>query len=153
MKFRPGFTGSLWSIWSTAYTGGLWAEDGTALRPDTLKLVKELYPPLVRYPGGNFASGYHWEDGIGPRPERPRRYDAAWQSWESNQVGTDEFLSFCQQVGAEPFLVVNDGSGTPEEAARWVAYCNQPAEGEQGLRRAANGHPEPWGREDVGGGE
>ena len=123
---------------------GIWTLDGTQLRADTLALIEALGPPLVRYPGGNFASGYHWEDGIGPHDKRPRRYDEAWQAEESNQVGTDEFMAFCTQVGAEPFLVVNDGSGTPEEAARWVAYCNQPADTEQGRRRAASGHPDPY---------
>jgi alpha-N-arabinofuranosidase len=91
--------------------GGLWTDDGRSLRRDTLALVRALRPPLIRYPGGNFASGYHWEDGIGPREARPRRYDDAWHAWESNQVGTDEFLALCAQVAADPFLVVNDGSG------------------------------------------
>lgn len=125
--------------------GGLWTEDGAHLRPDTLALVKALRPPLMRYPGGNFASGYHWEDGIGPRESRPPRFDQAWNAPESNQVGTDEYMALCREVGADPFLVVNDGSGTPEEAARWVAYCNDPADTEQGRRRSANGHPEPYG--------
>jgi alpha-N-arabinofuranosidase len=125
--------------------GGLWTDDGSRLRDDTLALVQDLKPPLIRYPGGNFASGYHWEDGIGPKTARPRRHDAAWNAWESNQVGTDEFLALCAQIGADPFLVVNDGSGTAEEATRWVAYCNEPPSGEQGRRRAANGHPEPYG--------
>ena len=125
--------------------GGIWTEDGSALRPDTLRLIQGLKPSVIRYPGGNFASGYHWEDGIGPKGQRPVRFDQAWQSEESNQVGTDEFMALCREVGAEPFLVVNDGSGTPEEAARWVAYCNEDASGEQGARRAANGHSEPYG--------
>lgn len=123
---------------------GIWTADGRALREDSLTLIQALQPPLIRYPGGNFASGYHWEDGIGPREARPQRYDDAWKASESNQVGTDEFLAFCRQVGADPFLVVNDGNGDPEEAARWVAYCNEPPDGEQGRRRAANGHPEPY---------
>lgn len=123
---------------------GIWTRDGRSLRSDTLDLIKQLAPPLIRYPGGNFASGYHWEDGIGPRDHRPPRHDAAWQSEESNQVGTDEFLAFCEETGTVPLLVVNDGSGTPEEAARWVAYCNSPVTTEQGARRAQNGHPSPY---------
>ncbi len=123
---------------------GIWTPDGSALRTDTLEWIKALKPPLIRYPGGNFASGYHWEDGIGPKAQRPERFDEAWQSRDSNQVGTDEFLAFCQEIGTDPFLVVNSGNGTPEEAARWVAYCNEPPDGEQGRRRAANGHPEPY---------
>ncbi len=124
--------------------GGIWNEAGTELRWDTVGLIKDIKPPIIRYPGGNFASDYHWEDGIGPRHQRPERFNNGWNARESNQVGTDEFIAFCREVGAEPFLVVNDGSGTPEEAARWVAYCNEPATGEQGKRRAANGHPEPY---------
>jgi len=123
---------------------GVWTADGSRLREDTLDLIRQLNPPLIRYPGGNFASGYHWEDGIGPKDQRPLRHDAAWQSEESNQVGTDEFLSFCELIKTEPCLVVNDGSGTPEEAARWVAYCNSPVDTEQGARRAKNGHPQPY---------
>ena len=124
---------------------GIWTEDGTRLREDTLALIRALQPPIIRYPGGNFASGYHWEDGIGPRHLRPRRYDKAWNSWESNAVGTDEFMAFCAAVGADPFLVVNDGSGTPEEAARWVAYCNDPPSTGMGRVRASYGHADPYG--------
>jgi alpha-N-arabinofuranosidase len=141
---------------------GIWTADGSELRQDTLELVKALKPPVIRYPGGNFASGYHWEDGIGPKADRPTRVDQAWQSEESNLVGTDEFMELCEVVHAEPFLVVNDATGTPEEAARWVAYCNDPADSEQGQRRAENGHPAPyqvkywgvgnevWGRWQIG---
>jgi alpha-N-arabinofuranosidase len=124
---------------------GIWTADGSCWRDDTLALVKALRPPVIRYPGGNFASGYHWEDGVGPREMRPTRFDRAWNAPESNRVGTDEFLALCREVGAAPFLVVNDGSGTPEEAARWVAYCNEPASGTEGRRRAANGHAAPYG--------
>jgi alpha-L-arabinofuranosidase len=123
---------------------GIWTKDGSSIRSDTLDLIKQLNPSMIRYPGGNFASGYHWEDGIGPKENRPHRHDAAWQAEESNQVGTDEFLSFCENIGTEPCIVVNDGSGTPEEAARWVAYCNSSLDSLPGKRRAANGHPEPY---------
>ena len=123
---------------------GIWTKDGSELRQDTLDLIKQLNPPIIRYPGGNFASGYHWEDGIGPKNKRPHRHDAAWQAEESNLVGTDEFLAFSELIGTVPLMVVNDGSGTPEEAARWVAYCNSSETSEQGKRRAANGHPQPY---------
>jgi alpha-N-arabinofuranosidase len=125
--------------------GGIWTADGRQMREDTLALIRPLRPPVVRYPGGNFASGYHWEDGIGPRESRPTRFDEAWKVNEPNWVGTDEFLAFCAAVGAAPYLCANDASGTPEEAARWVAYCNDPPTTEQGCRRAANGHPQPYG--------
>jgi alpha-N-arabinofuranosidase len=123
---------------------GIWTKDGSSLRQDTVKLLNGLKIPMIRYPGGNFASGYHWEDGIGPKEKRPVRHDAAWQAEEINQVGTDEFLTFCEEMDIEPYLAVNDGSGTAEEAARWVAYCNSPQDTEQGQRRAANGHPQPY---------
>jgi alpha-N-arabinofuranosidase len=123
---------------------GIWTKDGSALRQDTVALLKKLQIPMIRYPGGNFASGYHWEDGIGPKEKRPARHDAAWQAEDSNLIGTDEFLAFCEEMDIEPYLVVNDGSGTPEEAARWVAYCNSAADSEQGERRTANGHEEAY---------
>ncbi len=123
---------------------GIWNPDGTALREDTYQLIHALKPPVIRYPGGNFASGYHWEDGIGPRDQRPKRFDQAWNAWESNQVGTDEFMAFVRRLGTEAYITVNDGSGTPDEAARWVAYCNEPASSAQGKRRAKNGTLEPY---------
>ena len=129
---------------------GIWTGDGSNLRQDTLDLIKQLNPPIIRYPGGNFASGYHWEDGIGPKSRRPHRHDVAWQADESNLVGTDEFLAFCEMIGTEPLLVVNDGSGTPEEAARWVAYCNEPETGLQGQKRAVNGRSKPYAVKYLG---
>jgi alpha-N-arabinofuranosidase len=124
--------------------GGIFSEDGSRMNTDVVELVQSMKPTLIRYPGGNFASDYHWEEGIGPKDQRPVHYDRAWHREDSNWVGTDEFMAFCEKVGAEPFLVINDGSGTPEEAARWVAYCNEPADTEMGAKRAANGHPGPY---------
>ncbi len=125
--------------------GGVFSKDGASVNEDVLTLVKALKPPNIRYPGGNFASDYHWEEGIGPKDQRPVHTDRAWHVQDPNQVGTDEFLQYCEAVGAAPFLVINDGSGTPEEAARWVAYCNDPATTPMGKKRAENGHPEPYG--------
>src|SRR5262245_34658988 len=90
--------------------GGIYERDGGALREDVLELVRELGVTIVRYPGGNFVSGYDWEDGIGPRSERPRRRELAWRSIETNQVGTDEFLTWARQAGADPMLAVNMGT-------------------------------------------
>jgi alpha-L-arabinofuranosidase len=143
-KINPWIYGQFIEHLERCIYGGIWDENGDQLRPDTLELIKAIQPPIMRYPGGNFASGYHWEDGIGSKDSRPKRFDNAWKSWDSNRVGTDEYMAFCMEVGCEPFLVVNDGSGTPEEAARWVAYCNEDASGPQGSIRAANGHPEPY---------
>ena len=125
--------------------GGVFTPEGAALDPDVLDLVKAIRPGNIRYPGGNFASDYHWEEGIGPRESRPVHVDRAWHVEDPNWVGTDAFLAFCQAVGADPYLVINDGSGTPEEAARWVSYCNGPVDSSEGARRARNGHPAPYG--------
>ena len=113
--------------------------------PDVIRLLKESRLPLLRWPGGNFVSGYHWEDGVGPIDQRPTRPNMAWGHPEPNLFGTDEFLAFCREVGCEPLICVNAGSGTPEEAARWLEYCNGSADTPEGARRAANGHPDPYG--------
>jgi len=109
--------------------GGIFDEgsplsDGEGYRIDVLKACQRLAPPILRWPGGNFVSGYHWMDGIGPRDERPRRLDLAWFAEESNRFGTDEFIGFCRRLRTEPYICVNAGSGTVEEAAAWVEYCN-----------------------------
>lgn len=112
---------------------------------DIIKFLQDADLPLLRWPGGNFVSGYHWEEGIGPRSQRPTTANPAWGGLEYNLFGTDEFLAFCDAVGTEPLLCVNAGTGTPEEAARWVEYCNgDPDETEMGTLRSENGHPEPY---------
>ncbi|MEJ5252962.1 MAG: hypothetical protein HPY54_15335 [Chthonomonadetes bacterium] len=113
--------------------------------PDAVKACKQAKLPLLRFPGGNFVSGYHWEDGVGPVDERPLRPNPAWHDVvEYNHVGTDEYMALCRAIGCEPLICVNAGNGTPEEAARWVEYCNGSTSTPQGRRRAANGHPEPY---------
>lgn len=114
-------------------------------RTDVLEAAQALHPTILRWPGGNYASAYHWQDGIGLRDRRPVRLDPAWGALEPNDVGTDEFLHLCHKLGAEPYLTINLGSGTAEEAAAWVEYCNGPADSPYGALRAANGHPEPYG--------
>jgi len=118
------------------------AVDG--LCPGVIEMFRELKPGHIRYPGGNFASGYHWRDGIGPREKRPTRLNPAWVGLEPNEVGTDEFLRFCELTGMKAMLCVNFGSGTPEEAAEWVEYCNGSTDTPMGRLRAQNGHPEPY---------
>ncbi|MBV9819317.1 MAG: hypothetical protein JOZ07_13365 [Solirubrobacterales bacterium] len=114
-------------------------------RTDVIEAVKALRPPILRWPGGNFVSGYHWTDGIGPRDQRPRRLELAWHSEESNRFGTDDFLRFCEVVGAEPYLCVNMGSGSMDEAQAWVEYCNGDGCTEWAQRRRDNGHEGPYG--------
>ena len=79
---------------------------------------------MIRYPGGNFVSGYNWLDGVGPAQERPKVLDKAWNSLNANQFGTNEFLSWCKAVGTQPLMAVNLGTGSAEEAAALVEYCN-----------------------------
>lgn len=113
--------------------------------PDVVELLRESDLPLLRWPGGNFVSGYDWRDGIGPIDERPERPNPAWHGLEPNLFGTQEFVQFCEHVGCEPTICVNAGDGTPEEAAAWVEYCNgDPEATEFGALRAEHGHPEPF---------
>ncbi|QLH78450.1 alpha-N-arabinofuranosidase [Halosimplex rubrum] len=113
--------------------------------PEVIEFLRERELPLLRWPGGNFVSGYHWRDGVGPVDERPTKPNPAWGGLEYNLFGTDEFMRFCENVGCEPMICVNAGDGTPEEAAKWVEYCNgDPDETEMGALRAENGHPEPY---------
>ena len=112
--------------------------------PDVVRWLKEARLPLLRWPGGNFVSAYHWNDGVGPIERRPTLPNYPWGGVELNTFGTDEFIAFCRAVGCEPMICVNGGTGTPEEAAQWIEYCNGPATSPQGSRRAANGHHEPY---------
>jgi alpha-N-arabinofuranosidase len=120
------------------------ADTEAGWRRDVNELIRAIKPPIIRYPGGNFASAYHWRDGIGERDRRPVRLDRVWQVYEPNDVGTDEFMALCGLLRTEPYLCVNMGDGTPEEAAAWVEYCNGPADSRYGALRAANGHAEPY---------
>lgn len=119
--------------------------DQNGLRRDVLNALRELNFRSMRYPGGNFLSGYNWQDGIGPKASRPRRRDLAWQSTETNQFGTDEFIQFCREINTEPMLGVNMGTGTIQDAANLVEYCNAPKGSQYADMRAANGNPEPYG--------
>ncbi len=119
------------------------AEDG--FRHDAIEAVRGLAPTQLRYPGGNFDSGYHWRDGVGPREARPVRFNRAWRVIETNAVGTHEFVDYCRRVGAVPAFCLNLGNGTPEEAADWVEYCNSRQDSTLTRLRATNGVPEPFG--------
>ncbi|KAJ3560185.1 hypothetical protein NP233_g11003 [Leucocoprinus birnbaumii] len=116
----------------------------TGYRLDVLDALKELRVPLVRYPGGNFVSTYRWQDGIGPKELRPRRPELAWLTEESNQFGTDEFIEWCRTVGTEPFICLNMGTGTLEDALAWVEYCNSSSNTYYANLRRKNGHEEPY---------
>jgi alpha-N-arabinofuranosidase len=100
--------------------------DENGFRKDLIGLIKELNVPVIRWPGGNFVSGYDWEDGIGPKDQRPAKLDIAWNRIETNQLGTDEYVKFCKLIGAENFVCINAGTGTLDDARHWVEYCNYP---------------------------
>ena len=118
-------------------------EDG--LREDVLTALGRLDMTVMRYPGGNFVSSYHWLDGVGPPERRPTLRDPNWQSIEPNRFGTDEFVRVCRKMGWEPQLTVNLGTGSPEEAANWVEYCNLPAGTKYADMRRENGSDDPFG--------
>lgn len=117
--------------------------DVHGFRTDVLAALHDLQFRAIRYPGGNFLSGYRWEDGVGPRDQRPRRRELAWQSLESNQFGTNEFIAFCRAIHAEPMLGVNMGTGTIQDAANLVEYCNAPVGTLYADLRSAHSSSEP----------
>ena len=119
--------------------------DKQGFRQDVADLVKELGVTIVRYPGGNFLSGYNWEDGVGPRDKRPRRLDLAWFSTETNAFGTNEFVDWSRKVGVEPMLGVNLGTRGPDEARRLLEYCNHPGGTELSELRRSHGYDKPHG--------
>jgi len=119
--------------------------DEQGFRQDVLRLVKDLGVPVVRYPGGNFVSGYDWRDGIGPLALRPRRAELAWSAVEPNLVGIDEFADWCAKAGTKPMLAVNLGTFGPEEARQEVEYCNHPKGTRWSDLRRTNGHEAPHG--------
>ena len=107
--------------------------DAAGFRGDVLELVRELAPTIMRYPGGNFVSGYNWEDGVGPVEQRPRRLDLAWMSTETNQFGTNEFIDWCRAAGIEPMLAVNLGT-RGGDAARVAGGILQPSRRHRAVR-------------------
>ena len=112
------------AIYGGIYEPGSKLADADGFRKDVLDEVRTLGVPIVRYPGGNFVSGYDWRDGVGPKADRPRVLERAWNSTETNQFGTNEFMGWCRAVGTEPLFGLNLGTGTPETAAALVEYCN-----------------------------
>jgi alpha-N-arabinofuranosidase len=121
-------------------------------RPDLLRAVRELHPPIIRWPGGSFIDFYQWKDGIGPQEKRGSYPRAIWDDQDVNAMGTDEFLRLCRTLGTEPLIVVNVGQFEAnqrkayiQEAAEWVEYCNGSEATKWGKIRAHNGHPKPYG--------
>jgi len=118
--------------------------DDNGFRADVIEAVRELGVTMVRYPGGNFVSGYRWEDGIGPKEQRPRRLDLAWHSTEPNDVGVDEFMRWARLAEVEPMMAVNLGTRGIQEALDLLEYCNVPGGTYWSDKRKENGAVEPY---------
>jgi len=157
-KVNPYIFGTMLEHWGVpdrhVIYGGVWVGEGSStpnirgLRKDVLEATREMSPTIMRWPGGCPADVYHWLDGIGPWEKRPCTLLSANYSKdveETNQFGTHEFVDFCREVGAEPYINVNVGTGTPEEAASWVEYCNREGRTKYCAMRVENGHSDPFG--------
>jgi alpha-N-arabinofuranosidase len=131
-------------IYGGIYDEGNPLSDKDGFRTDVMDAVKKLGVSVLRYPGGNFSSGYDWKDGIGPKAQRPARPELAWHDLESNRFGTDEFLKYCQRIGAEPYICINGGLGTVDDARQWVEYTNESRHTYWADQRRKNGHEEPY---------
>ena len=132
------------AIYEGIYDPGSKLSDANGFRKDVMDEIRQMGVPIIRYPGGNFVSGYNWLDGVGPKQDRPRVLDKAWNSLNTNQFGTNEFMAWCKAVGTLPLMGLNLGTGTAEEAAALVEYCNV----EKGTRwselRRKHGIAEPY---------
>jgi alpha-L-arabinofuranosidase len=131
-------------IYQGIYDPGSPKADARGFRTDVLEALRALNFRAIRYPGGNFVSGYKWLDGIGPKENRPSRRELAWRSIETNQFGTDDFMEFCRDVGTAPMMAVNLGTGSIQEAADLVEYCNSSIGTHYADLRAKNGSQEPY---------
>lgn len=131
-------------VYDGIYEPGHPNADASGFRTDVIELVKELGVSAIRYPGGNFVSGFRWEDSVGPRDERPRRLDLAWHSTETNEVGLHEFSSWLEKVGSELMLAVNLGTRGTQEALDLLEYTNIRSGTELSERRVTNGRTEPF---------
>ncbi|MEG6572108.1 alpha-N-arabinofuranosidase [[Clostridium] cellulosi] len=147
-EIDPGLFGSFIehlgrAVYTGIYEPGHPTADEQGFRKDVIELVKQLNVSIVRYPGGNFVSGYKWTDGIGPKENRPRRLDYAWSSIETNEVGIDEFVDWCKKADVKLMYAVNLGTGTPQDAGYIVEYCNFPSGTFYSDLRRKNGHEQP----------
>jgi alpha-N-arabinofuranosidase len=131
------------AIYEGIYEPGHPCSDSNGFRQDVIELVRELDTPVTRYPGGNFVSGYNWEDGVGPKEARSARLDLAWKALEPNQFGTNEFMDWCKSANTTPMLAINLGTRGPEEARSLVEYCNHPGGTKWSDLRRQHGYEEP----------
>ncbi len=133
------------AVYGGIYEPGHPMADEDGFRKDVIGLINELDVPVVRYPGGNFVSGYDWEDGVGPVSERPKRLDLAWGVTEPNAFGTNEFMRWCQKAKTLPMMAVNLGTRGPDAARALVEYCNHKSNSKYADLRIKHGYKDPWG--------
>jgi alpha-N-arabinofuranosidase len=131
------------SIYTGVYDPGNPLSDERGFRTDAIREVKGLEVPIIRYPGGNFVSGYNWLDGVGPKDKRPTVLERAWNSIETNQFGTNEFMDWAKAVGTEPLLGFNLGTGNSEMAVAYIEYCNFPKGTKRSDLRRSHGYEQP----------
>jgi len=148
-KVSPMIFGQFIEYLGRCIDGGLYEEgsplsDENGFRKDVLQKVQDLNIPILRFPGGTVVKIYHWQDGIGPKAERPKRKNLIWGGINDNHFGTAEFVEYCRKIGAEPFLVVNMATGTPEEASNWVEYCNGTGDTYWAKLRRSHGYEKPF---------
>ena len=132
------------AIYEGIYDPGSKLSDANGFRKDVMDDVRQLGVPIIRYPGGNFVSGYNWLDGVGPKQDRPRVLDKAWNAMNTNQFGTNEFMAWCKAVGTQPLMGLNLGTGTAEEAAALVEYRNMREGTKWSDLRRKHGIAEPY---------
>lgn len=132
------------AIYEGIYDPGSRLSDANGFRKDVVEEVRQMGVPIIRYPGGNFVSGYNWLDGVGAKQDRPRVLDKAWNSRNTNQFGTNEFMAWCKAAGTLPLMGLNLGTGTPEEAAALVEYCNIEKGTKWSDLRRQHGFAEPY---------
>lgn len=132
------------AIYTGIYEPGHQHADEQGMRRDVIELVRALDTPICRYPGGNFVSAYNWEDGVGPKENRPKRLDLAWRTTESNQVGIHEFADWAEKAGTEMMLAINLGSRGLDAARAFVEYVNHPGGTYWSDLRRKNGRKDPW---------
>ena len=118
-------------------------------RKDITEIIKEWTPSYIRWPGGNFLSGYNWQNGIGSKDSRLPYYDHAWYQWEDNDVGTDEFMQWCEYIGSEPMITVNTGDGSIKDAQNWIEYITGSSKTKYGKLRSKNGRVNPYKLETI----
>lgn len=133
------------AVYGGIYEPGHETADDMGFRQDVMKLIKELKVPMVRYPGGNFVSGYNWEDGTGDKALRPKKMELAWNSIETNEVGIDEFQEWAKRAESDVMMAVNLGTRGADDARNIVEYCNSKTDTYYANKRRENGFEDPFG--------